>query len=515
MPQPSNFTSQEQGFSPQPPANPGPLPPNQGMWNIPHFATFAAVMNYASRSYRWTFDEAMRDNRDNALAMRRDPIIMSALRDRQTPTCQLDWQLEPQDKTDPRQMECATKITAILKRIPRFQQLKRSLLEALFYGRYGAQLTYEWDYSGGERQLVVKDWYPVNGDKIVFKYDGTPGILVNTAFFQGEAISTERGLTHFLTPDELECFMVHEFEPEDADFYEGILAGAVHGVGFRGRLYWFWWLRNNLTQIVMDFLQKVGTGITIFWYEAGNDASKQEVADAAESQIGNNVFLFPRAKDGTSAYAGPGIERTEVSMQGAEVLINLFNLLNGILRDYIMGETLTTDTAGTGMGSGVAEAHESTAERRTKYDAVDLDHTMQHLVDVLNRWNCPGNPTPHFHHLVDKPNVAEFMEAAKFGYEMGMSLDEDDTREKLGLPAPEKGHSILSKVGAMQPAAVNSLPPQGVPVADNQLPAPDGQEPQPIQGEPVQEQVPQQEDPQQQPMPMQPMPPPPGSIGSA
>jgi len=399
-----------------------------------------------------------------------------------------------------------------MKRIPQVQQLKRTLLEALFYGRYGVQLSFKWDYTnGGERELVVKDWYPVNGDKIVFRYDGTPGILVNSVFYRGETVGTDRGYAHFLTDDERECFLCHEFEPEDADFYEGILAGAVHGVGFRGRLYWFWWLRNNLMQIVMDFLQKVGTGITIFWYEAGNDASKAEVKTAAEEQIGNNVFLFPRNRDGQSAYAGPGIQRVEVSMQGADVLINLFNLLNGILRDYIMGETLTTDTAGTGLGSGVAEAHESTAERRTKYDAIDLDHTMQQLVNVLNRWNCPGNPTPTFHHIVDKPNVAEFMEAAKFGYEMGMALDEDDTREKLGLPAPEQGHSLLSKVGAMQPAALGTMP-EGVPQTAPAIPAEDGQGQQPVEGQPIDDQQPQQDAQQQMP----PMPePPPNSVGSA
>lgn len=485
----SDTTPQELGLPPEPPKPVGTMPPNDGKFSLAHYAAFSALVQYASRSYGWQFDEAMKDSRCNSIAMRNDPIIMSALRDRQTPTCQLEFQLEPEDKRDPSQVDCSANLTRILKSTPRLQQLKRTLLEALFYGRYGAQLAYGWQMHQSNLELRLRNWLPVNGDKLVFKWDGTPGILVSTAAYHGEVEPTGRGMAHFLTPDEQECFVAHEFEPEDADFYEGQQAGAIHGVGFRGRLYWYWWLRNNLTQILMDFLQKVGTGITIFYFEAGNDASKDEVRTAAEEQIGNNVYLFPRNRDGQSAYAGPGIQRVEVSMQGADMFLTLFNLLNGILRSYIMGEVLTTDTAATGLGSGVAEAHESTAERRTKYDAVDLDHPMQHIVEVLNRWNFPGNPCPRHKHIVDKPNVVEFMQAADFFYNLGGTLDEDDAREKLGLPIPEEGHSILSKVAPMQPSAVGALP-QGVPATATEIPAQGDQGQQPVQGQPVEQAAP-------------------------
>jgi len=487
MATPNDPTLQEMGFPAKKPPKPGSLPPLGGTWIAPHYETFAAVINFASRSYYWQFDEALRnDSHESVVAMRNDLVIMGALRDRQTPTCQLDWTIEPLDEANPVEAAAAVKIKNIIRRTPNFQQFKRCLLEALFYGRYGLQLLYEWNFDTGEREMIIRDWSPVNGDKIVFKFSGQPGILVNAGFYGGTTEATGRGLAHFFTPEEQETFLWHEFEPEDCDFYDGLQAGSVHGVGFRGRLYWFWWLRNNLTTILMDFLQKVGNGFTVFYYEQGNEQSKLDVKAAAESQIGNNVFLFPRNRDGATPYAGAGVERREVSMSGAEVFIQLFNLLNSLLRGYIMGETLTTDTAATGLGSGVAEAHESTAERRTKYDAVDLDETLQKLVNVLYRYNCPGVPPGRFHHAVDKPNVAEFMQAAQFAYEMGMALDEDDTREKLGLPKPEEGHSVISKVAPMQPAAVNQIP-QGTPMAAPQLPAqPDqGGQQQEVQGQTV------------------------------
>ena len=159
----------------------------------------------------------------------------------------------------------------------------------------------------------------------------------------------------------------------------------------------------------MDFLEKVGMGVTILLYEAGNPKSKDEVTTAAKSQIGNNVFIFPRDRDGRSAYAGPGIQRVEVSMRGAETFLNIFNILNGLMRFAIMGEVGTTQEMSSGLGSSVGEQHGITADQRIKYDAVDLEHTMQQLVNTLNRWNCPGDPPPLFKFLVDKRNPAEYM----------------------------------------------------------------------------------------------------------
>src|SRR5271166_3671942 len=145
----------------------------------------------------------------------------------------------------------------------------------------------------------------------------------------------------------------------------------------------------KLTQIMMDFLQKVGTGITIFYYQAGSETSMNEVAAAASKQIGNNVYLFPRARDGTTEY-GPGIDRVEVSMQGAEMFWNIYNTFNAIMRHAILGETGTTEAIPGGIGSTVAETHSQTSDRLIKYDATRLEFAMQKVVNALNRWNCAG-----------------------------------------------------------------------------------------------------------------------------
>lgn len=444
------------------------LPPNDGLWPVEHYQQFSAIYGWATREYNWTFDACMRDSTLNSEIMHDDFIINPALLSRWRPLCQLDWSLEPADSTNERLTKNAFKLTNILKRTKNLQQAKRTLMEAQFYGKSGFQWRPKWDYSTGERQLIIADWIPVHGDKIIPKYDRTNvGILVNTSAYRGATETTMRGACHFLTPAERELFVWHQFQPRDADFYHPDRAGAVHGYGFRGTLYWIWWLREKLTVILMEFLERVGLGMTIWYFEAGNPKSEAEVRKAIQSQPNKNNILFPRNKDGESAYAGPGVQRVEVSMQGANLFYNLFNLINEILEHAILGESATTrPTAGAGMNSDVGDQHGMTADERLKYDAVDLQDPMQDLVNVLNRYNCPGDPAPLFTFMVDKRNPVDFMNAVTFAVQNGIEVAESSIREELSLPTPEPGEPTIGKAQAMQPVVgASGMIPQGTPIS--------------------------------------------------
>ena len=53
-----------------------------------HVTTFAGVINSISRLYSQRFDEAMRNSKEDALAMRRDCYIRALLNERKRPTAQ-------------------------------------------------------------------------------------------------------------------------------------------------------------------------------------------------------------------------------------------------------------------------------------------------------------------------------------------------------------------------------------------------------------------------------------------
>src|SRR5579862_3764594 len=90
---------------------------------LPHVLTFAAIWNNITKIYSYRWDEALRHQPENALAMRRDCYIRSLLQERVLPTVNRKWQIVPEDANDSVQKATAKTLTAIVIRTPRFKRL--------------------------------------------------------------------------------------------------------------------------------------------------------------------------------------------------------------------------------------------------------------------------------------------------------------------------------------------------------------------------------------------------------
>lgn len=460
----------EEGFSPPPPPPPEQgIPPHWSRWAVPPHQTYAALYNLTSRSFRFTFDEAMRNSRESARAMRFDPLIYACLEARKQPVSQFPWHFEAQDDSDPAQQEGVKIMTDTIEAIDDFEMFKWELLEAVFFGRAAVQSRFGYTQVGKRQLLRVNEFYPVDGDKLVFKWNGDVGLRVNLAYWKGDHELTDLSPTHFLNSDERQLLTVAKFQPTDMGYFDGDQAGALHGLGIRGRLYWYWWTRQNIYALLTNYLERIAAGFTIYYYISGDDASRQAVQAAAEKQLGDNAILFPRLLDNPNG--GPGVDRLEPSGTGFALFRQEIERLDDLIRFVILGQELTHSTGGTGLGSGVAEAHEQTFERLLRADAKMLESALNRdLVPVLARYNCPDIPCPKMIIDVDKPNLEEIMGFASGMFQMGYPIDGDYLASIGGLPKPEPGATILSQMSPMQPAAVGAIP-QGVPMAgDAQLP---------------------------------------------
>lgn len=467
------YSTSSLGYAQPAPPPPGEMPPGGGRYAVPHQFSFSSIFNNGQELYRYYFDEAVRHSRENALAMRRDCVIYHAVRARQMPTAELAWHLDPEDETDPAQVECAQGLTKILERMPRWVDFNRILLEAIWYGRYAAQVVYRWDYSGGSKKLIPVDHLPVNGDKIRFKWGGQAGLYVHP-MFPGTMDQSDLGMVHWLTPDERQQFVIHRHEPDDADIYEGEFAGQVNGVGLRSRLYWFWWLKTNVYALMMNYLERFANGLTIVNFEAGNPEAKAWADDVATAPFSRLAVTVPSYADRPDVNK---VTRLEVGTATPALLQDLItDYFDKELRRAILGQDLTSDTAPTGLGSGVAEAHTETLSRIVKYDALNLQDTIQtDLVNVLARWNYPGVTPPRFKFEVDDPNAADVLGYAQILYQLGYEIDLDHLAKIARLPKAKPGASTASVVSPMQAAAVGQPGPAGVPQAGAGGPDPNAQ----------------------------------------
>lgn len=475
----TDFTAQEMGFPHAPAPPPGDTVPGGGGASVAHFLTFSSLVQTAARTYRYSYDEALRDSPQNARAMWRDVVLWKSIRARQRPVAQLSWSIEPQDETDPAEVEAAKLVTEIIEATPRFQQFKVSLLNAIWFGRAAVEVEYQWETWYGRQVMSVRDWTPVNGDKLRFRWDGTPGVLVN-AMYPGTKEATDWGMAHFITGREREQYIIHRHEPDDMDWLEGEMAGAVHGVGLRGRLYWFWWLKQQVFALMMNYLERFANGLTIFYYDAHNPGAKQEAEAAAKAQFTSNALLYPRWINGN--VSPNGVERLEVGTASPILLWNLVSeYFDPIITQAILGQSLSSDHTGSGGlgGAGVAKFQSETLDEIIAYDALDLQDTIQSdFVKVLYKYNAKGVRPGQFTLQVDTPNSEELLQYAEMLFEWGAGLDEDEMFKLAKLTKPKPGGAILSKVGAMQAAAIAAMP-QGVPSA-----GPAGPQAVPSQGAP-------------------------------
>ena len=414
---------------------------------VPHHLTYAQIWQLASKSYLTLDDEAKRNHYANALAMRRDASIMKSLRARQIPVSQLPFVIEVEDPDDGRQKQVARELTAIVNAIPRFTTMKLNLSEANWYGKAGVQTTWGWKKILGKQFLTIVDHFPINGDKITYQWDGTPGILVYRPFQPSDADieMTNWGPALFLY-DEFyrDRFIIHRYEPDDTDYlFESELAGAVNGVGLRSRLYWVYQVRHEVLGWIIDALQRIGTnGMLVGYYPTGNEKAQEAVAKALEDLIAKSVTTFPVDHGHEQDNRIDAIPPATVAY---DVLINVLKYFDSIIEVMILGQPLSSGTASTGMGSDVADLHATTLEKLIRYDAINLSETLTtDLLGPIIKYNYGDLDFNVKLKLVsERVDTKDLAVTVKALWDMGVPMDSEELREKFGLSAPRSEETTV------------------------------------------------------------------------
>lgn len=449
--------------------------PNMGQFPVAHISTFQSLLTTAARTYRES-DEAIRASRDDARNMRNDCGIMECLESRQRCTALLNWHIEPEDDTSQEQKDLAADMTKIMTEICRFTEYRRVLMEAIWYGKYGVQNRFGWQNIGGKWRVLPtplhhthNGWLPINGDKIVFRFDdgnlpegaypGQMGIRVGLAHWgddkndnlianRWKVEATERGMAYFLSEAEQKLCVVHTHMIEDAAYEDAISSGNLHGVGIRSRIYWEWFQKQSSLQFLMEYLERSAGGIELWHYPMGNDKAKAEVKIAATERVSNrNVTLIPiPAGEEGNQY---GLQVIEPGMAGIDCLKDLLQTYFGHrIKRYILGQTLTSEADATGLGSGVADLHLDTFLQIIKYDATNLEETLtRQLLRPLQSWNFPKSRNIRLKFRLDTEDkdMDAKLDAYLKAYQMGMAIRAKDVADAIGMAMPGPTDKVLQQ----------------------------------------------------------------------
>jgi phage gp29-like protein len=111
-----------------------------------------------------------------------------------------------------------------------------------------------------------------------------------------------------------------------------------------------------------------------------------------------------------------------------------------LIKRYILGQILSSESDATGLGSGVADLHLDTLLQIIRYDATNLEETITHeLVRRIKDWNWPSARGVDVRFRIDteSPDVEAKLEAWARAYEMGCKLRARDVMDLVGASMPD------------------------------------------------------------------------------
>lgn len=437
---------------------------------LPHVITFGSIMSSAWKTYypeKW--DEALRNDRAYAMYMRNDAETMALLKERKFGTASLKWHIEVDNEKDPAQKAIKEGLTAVAKRVPHFQKLHMYMLETIWYGRYGSQL--DWQTLACEmnlpdlldptkrtkRKAFPFRHQPINGDKIRFLWDGTPCIKVHSAWGsqipKSALVKATDGWAVALKGTWRRNFIIHAHELEDADYWAGEAVDSIHGVGVRSTIHWLHWLKSEWLANVADWCERTGLGVRVWYYQGGNPKSEEAVKRAAEQQSDKTNLLVPRFPNQGGRNL-EGVEYVDTNTGGAQLLLELQKHIGEVIERYIVGQSLSSGTEGSGLGgSGVASLHSATKQKIIAFDANNLAETYtEDVFRPLARWMYPDVPEIAdipiaFVFDVDDQDPDKKLDAIGKAVSFGMQVKESDVQGLLGLEAPQEGDKVLGGGG--------------------------------------------------------------------
>lgn len=446
-------------------------PPLFGQDVVPQAMTFASKIGSQAKTYLPS-DEALEANPNDALLMRKDLGIMECLEIRQRMSALLDWSIVPEDSKSPAQKSVAAELTKIIKRVRRFTEYKRCLMDAIWIGRSAIQHTYGHGNIGGKmycypraKHADATGWKHIHGDKIVFRYDDGEklangafpdqmGIRVSSVIQKDARIRgiqdleyTNSGAAIFLSPAERQTIICHKHMIEDAEYQNPRKAGRIHGVGIRDRIYNEWFLKQEMLGFLMEYMERSAGGIEIYEYPSGDEAAKRSIMEAAKNRMafGRNQIFFPKPLGMDAGVYD--IRIVEPGFAGMDMLVNILDKYFGHrIKRYIIGQTLSTEADATGLGSSVADFQKDSLAQIVMYDSSNLEETLTHeLVRPIHLANWPETESWQFELKLEleSDNVKEKLDSYRTAWEMGLGIPEKDVAEAIGVSLDNPNEKML------------------------------------------------------------------------
>lgn len=292
--------------------------------------------------------------------LKRDAHAGAVLAKRKLAVTSRPWDVEPasESATDKKAAELVKDALETL----RFNHIRKRLLEATLMGYAVGEVL--WELRDG--LVLPKNVLARKQQRFVFDLDGQLHLRTPQNMIEGELMPPRK-------------FIVHRRGADDDNPY---------GMGIGGMLFWPVFFKRNTITFWLTFADKFGSPTALGKYPNGSqDPEKNKLLAALQSISQDAGVIVPE---------GMTIELLEAARSGTiDTYEKLVRYMDEQMSKAVLGETMSTTAASTGLGSNQAGVQNEVRLEVAQDDANELDETLN---DTLVRWivefNMPGAGVP-------------------------------------------------------------------------------------------------------------------------
>lgn len=415
-------------------------------------------------------DDAWRNDRRLSRMMRHDEDVILAMGLREYTVTGLTWKIDPEDPDDPKQAAEAAAIEKAIRRIKHCRQFLGHLERAFWYGDTGAAMNYRilpkpiigtaaqdpLNPESGSVQAKIHTapvaWMPIHSDSIRYTPVGEPVIITNyltKAFEPASKELVDDGIGAKLEPNQRASivFNIWGIDAPELDLPE-TSERPYGGFGMRARIWYSWMNKQLISQQSRHFAERLARGQAQVYYHAGNKDGKTQAEAILKAMYSSFGAVIPWDNEIKEKI----VNILEVTGTGWQIFDKLEEMYARKIQKAILHQELMTGTGltGTGMGSGVAEAHESTFAAVVRYDAEILGESLTHdLVRPMAMVNFQSEAFHRFRFISpdEDDDPAEFVERAQKAFDMGVAVSQREIYERGDLREPKPDEPTVGMGG--------------------------------------------------------------------
>lgn len=291
--------------------------------------------------------------------LERDAMVFAVLQKRKMAVIQRPWKVEPAS-TSLRDRKAAELVSSVLASLP-FDRLCCDLLDALLKGYAVVEIM--WRYDGAT--LLPDRIVPRDQRRFVFDADCKPRLLTRDALLAGMPLPERK-------------FIVHSQGGND---------GSPYGLGLGNRLFWPVLFKRQGIGFWLAFADRFGSPT----------AMGKHPADAQPEQVDKLLAALSNIAQDTSIAVPDNVvvELLEPKSGNGTVYEPLVRYMDEQISVVVLGETMTTQSGGAGLGSSQANVHNDVRTELAQADADLLSETLNAtLIQWLVELNLPGAQAP-------------------------------------------------------------------------------------------------------------------------